>query len=236
MSRPMGFLVYDSYKEQIMRLDDRQAGALLKALVLYHTENREPEFSDAVVDMAFSFIRSQLRRDEEKWEKLHEIRSEQGRKGGAPKGNKNACKNKQNDQNKPDKNKDKDQDKDQYQDKDEDKEKSCAGKQECFSRVELSEDEQQELVRLSDSLTVKRFISKLSQWQQKHCRRSDKAYIVIRGWIEEQKQKTEGRAEAIKPDSSQKHTSFDIDAFERFARGFDLSKQLKKQSERNEQA
>ena len=232
MSRPLGFIVYDSYKEQIMRLDDSQAGALFKALVMYHTEDREPEFSDGVVDMAFSFIRSQLRRDEQKWEKLHEIRSAQGKKGGAPKGNKNACKNKENKQikqNDLDINKDKDQGKEN----DKDKEGEATGsfirecdEKEWFSRVELSAEEEQELVRLSDRLTVKRFISKLSQWQQKNRRLSSKAYVVIKGWIEEEKTKAASQSR-----KAEKKTSYDLDEFEAFARGYDMSKELTKKKE-----
>lgn len=84
-----------------------------------------------------------------------------------------------------------------------------------FSAVVLSEDERAELVRLSDSLSVKRYIKKLSEWQMKNKRKSQKAFILIKEWITEDKKKHS----SDKPDSS-----YDLDEFEEFAKDFDLSK------------
>lgn len=93
-----------------------------------------------------------------------------------------------------------------------------------FSVVALTDEEQSELIRLSDRLTVKNYISKLSQWQVKNRRMSNKAYVVIRGWIEEEKAKTQSKASKSKePD---REPSYDLDAFEEFAKDFDLSKTM----------
>lgn len=81
-----------------------------------------------------------------------------------------------------------------------------------FSAVVLSEDERAELVRLSDSLSVERYIKKLSEWQVKNKKISKKAYILIKDWITEDK------------NSRKSEHSYDLDAFEEFAKDFDLSR------------
>ena len=81
-----------------------------------------------------------------------------------------------------------------------------------FSAVVLSEDERAELVRLSDSLSVERYIKKLSEWQVKNKKISKKAYILIKDWINEDK------------NSRKSEHSYDLDAFEEFAKDFDLSR------------
>jgi len=81
-----------------------------------------------------------------------------------------------------------------------------------FSAVVLSEDERAELVRLSDSLSVERYIKKLSEWQVKNKKISKKAYILIKQWLTEDK------------NSRKSEHSYDLDEFEEFAKDFDLSK------------
>ena len=56
-----------------------------------------------------------------------------------------------------------------------------------YASVELSEEETAELERLSDSLSVKAYINKLSLWQQQNRKKSVKAYSVIKGWIMQDK-------------------------------------------------
>jgi hypothetical protein len=81
-----------------------------------------------------------------------------------------------------------------------------------FSAVVLSEDERAELVRLSDSLSVERYIKKLSEWQVKNKKISKKAYILIKQWLTEDK------------NSRKSEHSYDLDEFEEFAKDFDLSR------------
>ena len=56
-----------------------------------------------------------------------------------------------------------------------------------YTSVELSDEETAELERLSDSLSVKAYINKLSLWQQQNRKKSVKAYSVIKGWIMQDK-------------------------------------------------
>ena len=86
------FVLYCEYREQVDTLTDAQAGALMKALMAYADDETKIEFTDPVVKICFSFIRAQMDRDTVKWEDTIKARSEAGKKGGAPKGNRNAAK------------------------------------------------------------------------------------------------------------------------------------------------
>ena len=68
--------------EQFNELSDEQAGKLIKAIFMYAEKKIIPEFDDGMVKMAFSFIKSRIDLDLEKWNKTREKRSEAGRKGG----------------------------------------------------------------------------------------------------------------------------------------------------------
>ena len=52
-----------------------------------------------------------------------------------------------------------------------------------YSVVKLSESEKDELVKMSDRLSVQNYIKKLSKWQQDNYKLSGKAYTVIKNWI-----------------------------------------------------
>jgi hypothetical protein len=58
----------------------------------YSATGELPDFTDAMLKFAFSMFRGQLDRDAEKYEEVCQKRSENGKKGGAPKGNQNAAK------------------------------------------------------------------------------------------------------------------------------------------------
>lgn len=92
MSRKKSFVLYCENLEQVSLLSDTQAGKLFKALMRYADSGETPEFSNGLLQMAFSFMSAQIRRDLDKWEETCQIRSEVGKKGGAPKGNRNAAK------------------------------------------------------------------------------------------------------------------------------------------------
>ncbi len=85
------FILYDNYAEQIEFLTDEQAGVLLKAIYAYRNGKPLPVM-DSAVNMAFSFIRSQIDRDQERYDEICEKRRAAGATGGAPKGNQNAKK------------------------------------------------------------------------------------------------------------------------------------------------
>lgn len=80
------FVVYADYLQHVELLSDEQAGLLFKAILSAVSEKELPEM-DGATRMAFSFIRSQISRDFQKYEKVREKRSEAGKLGGRPKAN-----------------------------------------------------------------------------------------------------------------------------------------------------
>lgn len=85
------FVLYNEYKEQFELLSYEEAGQLIMAIFEYTETGVAPELNGMVL-MAFAFIKKQLDRDAEKYEKTVEKRKEAGKNGGAPKGNTNAQK------------------------------------------------------------------------------------------------------------------------------------------------
>ena len=75
------FILYTDYFEQIQMLTIEQRGVLLTACMLYQMGEELPEM-DAITRMCFMFISADIRRNNEKYEKIVERRAEAGRKGG----------------------------------------------------------------------------------------------------------------------------------------------------------
>lgn len=80
------FLIYLDYQEQFELLSDEQAGQLIKATIKYEKTGEITEL-DGMVKMAFSFIKTQLDRDREKYQAKCEKNRENAKKGGRPKKN-----------------------------------------------------------------------------------------------------------------------------------------------------
>ena len=80
------FVLYASYQEHISLLTMEQRGVLLTAIIDYVAGQDLPQM-DGMTLMAFSFIRSDLDRNEEKYAKVCETRREAGKMGGRPKAN-----------------------------------------------------------------------------------------------------------------------------------------------------
>lgn len=78
------FLIYLDYQEQFELLTDEQAGQLIKAIIKYEKTGEITEL-DGMTKMAFSFIKTQLDRDREKYNKRCEKNRENAKKGGRPK-------------------------------------------------------------------------------------------------------------------------------------------------------
>lgn len=78
------FLFYLDYEEQFNLLSDEQIGQLMRAIIKYEKTKKEPNL-DGMLKMAFSFIKTQLDRDREKYEKKCEKNKENGALGGRPK-------------------------------------------------------------------------------------------------------------------------------------------------------
>lgn len=78
------FVVYTEWGAQFELLSDKQRSDLIMAIFDYQREKPVQEL-DAATSMAFSFIKSALDRDAEKWEEVREKRREAGKLGGRPK-------------------------------------------------------------------------------------------------------------------------------------------------------
>ena len=92
------FLIYAEYEQYFDMLDAFEQAKLLKALfTAFKGENVDDLFlnMDNATKMAFTFMCNQLKMDEEKYQQKCETNRKNGAKGGAPKGNQNAVKNKQ---------------------------------------------------------------------------------------------------------------------------------------------
>lgn len=91
-SEKKSFKIYKEWQRQFSALDNETAGELIKAVFAYQTAGEKPEKMSPVAEMAFSFICQQFERDNEAYEEISRVRSEAGKKGGAPRGNSNAAK------------------------------------------------------------------------------------------------------------------------------------------------
>lgn len=90
------FVLYKSFYQPVSVLTLEQKGKLFDAIFRYQIEGVEEVDDD--IRMPFLFFLNQFRFDEQKYSDICAKRRESGKKGGAPKGNKNALK--QNNQNK----------------------------------------------------------------------------------------------------------------------------------------
>ena len=77
------FQVYLSYEEPLKSLSYEQIGKIFMAMFQYEKTKEKPEL-DAVSDMAFCFIRSQMERDQQAYEEKCELGRQNGMKGGRP--------------------------------------------------------------------------------------------------------------------------------------------------------
>lgn len=80
------FILYTSYLENIELLSIEQRGALLTAIFTY-AAGGQPEGMDDMTRMAFSFIKSDMDANAERYQKTVDARREAGKKGGRPKAN-----------------------------------------------------------------------------------------------------------------------------------------------------
>lgn len=80
------FLIYLDYEEQFNLLTDEQIGQLMRAIIKYEKTREIPQLN-GIVKIAFSFIKTQLDRDREKYEARCEKNRENAKKGGRPRKN-----------------------------------------------------------------------------------------------------------------------------------------------------
>ena len=84
-----GFVLYNDYKQHFELLSNEELGILLRGTMAYEAENILPNF-DGKIQMAFSFIKAQLDRDAEKYQKTVEQRKKAGKAGGLASASKRA--------------------------------------------------------------------------------------------------------------------------------------------------
>lgn len=77
-------LLYYDYKSHFDFLTDEQLGRIVRSMLEYEVDGVLPEFDEPILKMTFSFIRSNLDRDREKWVKMCKTNKENGDKGGRP--------------------------------------------------------------------------------------------------------------------------------------------------------
>ncbi len=80
----VSFLIYLEYEEQFNLLSDEQLGQLMRAIMSYEKTGKEPQL-DGMLKMAFSFIKTRLDKDREKYKSKCEKNKQNGAKGGRPK-------------------------------------------------------------------------------------------------------------------------------------------------------
>lgn len=97
MSDKKSFVMYAEYGDLINKLEDEDAGQLIKAVFQYQLTGDVPELSP-VADMLFSIIKIRLDQDNEKWENTKRSRSAAGAAGGLASGQ-SRSKTKQNEAN-----------------------------------------------------------------------------------------------------------------------------------------
>ena len=94
--RPDGIILYKEKYELIANLNDEQRGKLLLALFEFAFDEQVNTELDKITTMVFIVIKQSIELDRKKYERISEMRKRMGQKGGAPKGNKNAQKYKNN--------------------------------------------------------------------------------------------------------------------------------------------
>ena len=75
------FILYTEIWPAIQKLDMEQRGKLFTA-IMKHALGEKPEKLDILTDVIFTFIKSQLDRDEQKYQEVCKRRAEYGRRGG----------------------------------------------------------------------------------------------------------------------------------------------------------
>ena len=80
MAEKKSFVLYLEYGEYFAELTDEEAGRVIKAVYAFESGEELPEMKGAA-KIAFSAIRNQLVRDNERWEK----QARNGKRGGRPK-------------------------------------------------------------------------------------------------------------------------------------------------------
>ena len=80
-----GFIVHDTYYEQILLLSMEERGALWTAMFEYHRDGKLPDNFSPLLTMAFVGIKQAMDQDRIQYEKRCDASRANGKKGGRPK-------------------------------------------------------------------------------------------------------------------------------------------------------
>jgi hypothetical protein len=100
MTEKYAVLIKYKYLEYIesAKLSDTDAWKLIHSIIEYDKTEEIPVFENPVLTGIFAVIKLDLDQNKKNWNAVSQVKSDSGKKGGAPKGNQNARKNKQNNQ------------------------------------------------------------------------------------------------------------------------------------------
>lgn len=84
MDEKKAFLMYLDYEDNLQDLSDEELGQLLRAIFKYEKTREEPQNLGSLAKLAFGFIKGNLNRDREKYDKRSETSAINGKKGGRP--------------------------------------------------------------------------------------------------------------------------------------------------------
>lgn len=212
---PESFVFYESYLRGIELQDEQVQSKLFLALCRYALRGEEPSGLTGSELGIFELMRPTIDANTQ--------RRENGSKGGGKKGNTNAAKKTKrpmvesteetkrpmvvfsDQQKRPNENENETETKNENGNG-KTTEKTTAD----YSVVELTDEELSELEKLSDSLSVKTYIKKLSDWQQENNKRSHKPFAVIKKWILQDGEYPTKRNYI--PPASEKEQSYNIDS------------------------
>lgn len=179
---PESFVFYESYLKGIELQDEKIQSKLFLALCRYALRGEQPDLTGSELGI-FELMRPTIDANTQ--------RRENAQKGGAPIGNQNARKQPKQpkqptveintEKNLPNENETVNEKVNENDNKNETEQKPQDA--EDFSMVSLTDEEISELEKMSDRLSVKAYIKKLSDWQQQYHKRTSKAYTIIKGWI-----------------------------------------------------
>jgi hypothetical protein len=94
------FIIYKSWEEAFLMLSNEEQAQMFRNLFLWH-RNEEPILNTPSLKLVWKLIQFNLISNAENYDKRSETSSKNGKLGGAPKGNKNALKQKYDDFNQP---------------------------------------------------------------------------------------------------------------------------------------
>lgn len=77
-------LLYYDYKAHFDFLTDEQVGKIVRSMLEYEIDGVLPELDTPIMKMTFSFVKSNLDRDREKFFERCQKNAENGKKGGRP--------------------------------------------------------------------------------------------------------------------------------------------------------